>query len=305
MNSEQFLVSDHRLPTTDYQSFTWGKKTYVMGIINATPDSFSGDGLLGQAEMIATAVAQAKQFAADGADILDIGGESTRPGSQPVSAAEELARVIPVVTAVGQAVDLPISVDTYRADVAEAALQAGAHWINDVWGLRMDERMAAVVARHGCPVVIMHNRSQPKNVAQQASLGGRYVGVAYEDLIEDMKQELQVSIDLALKAGVDPAQIIIDPGVGFGKTVSQNVKIVNELDKFKALGFPILLGTSRKSFIGYTLDLPPAERMEGTAATVAIGIDRGADIVRVHDVKAIVRVAKMTDKIVRMKEIRD
>ena len=279
--------------------FIWGERTYIMGILNVTPDSFSGDGLLSAGETVERAVAQARQFEADGADILDIGGESTRPGSAPISAEEEMARVIPVITAVRAATDLPISVDTYRAAVAEAALQAGADWVNDVWGLRMDTRMAGVVAAAGCPVVIMHNRSQPKNVVQTERLGGRYRGVAYDDLITYIKNELQASIDLALAAGVRPEKIIIDPGVGFGKTVNQNLQIVNELDQFKDLGFPILLGTSRKSFIGYTLDLPPDERLEGTAATVAIGIDRGADIARVHDVKEMARVARMTDKIVR------
>ncbi len=279
--------------------FIWGKRTYVMGILNITPDSFSGDGLLSAEETVARAVAQARQFAADGADILDIGGESTRPGSVPVSAEEELARIIPVITAVRTATDLPISIDTYRAAVAEAALQAGADWVNDVWGLRMDGRMADVVAAAGCPVIIMHNQSKPKDVAQTERLGGRYLGVEYDDLITDIKNELQTSIDLALAAGVQPEKIIIDPGVGFGKTVSQNLQIINELDQFKELGFPILLGTSRKSFIGYTLDLPPDERLEGTAVTIAIGIDRGADIVRVHDVKEMTRVARMTDSIVR------
>ncbi|MBE7529649.1 MAG: dihydropteroate synthase [Ardenticatenaceae bacterium] len=271
-----------------------------MGILNATPDSFSGDGLAVGADWVATAVQQAQQFAADGADILDIGGESTRPGSQPITAVEELARVIPVITAVRQAVDLPISVDTYRAEVAEAALAAGANWVNDVWGLRMDGRMAEVVAAAGCPIVIMHNRSKPKNVEQQDKLGGRYVSMEYSNLIGDIKRELQESIHLALAAGVQESQIIIDPGIGFGKTVDQNLQLLNQLDQLKELGFPILLGTSRKSFIGYTLDLPPDERIEGTAATIAIGINRGADIVRVHDVKVIARVAKMVDRIVRL-----
>jgi dihydropteroate synthase len=248
---------------------------------------------------VAAAVQQARQFVADGAHILDIGGESTRPGSTPVAAGEESERVLPLLRAVRGAVDVPISVDTYRAQVAEAALAAGADWINDVWGLRMDPEMVNVVAAAACPVVIMHNRSKPKNVAQEERLGGRYVGIEYEDLIADVKRELRASIDLALANGVKEEQIIIDPGVGFGKTVSQNVRLINELDQFKEMGFPILLGPSRKSFIGYTLDLPPQDRMEGTAATVAIGIDRGADIVRVHDVKAIARVARMVDRIVR------
>ncbi len=281
------------------KTFQWGTKTYVMGILNATPDSFSGDGVLQFDEFVEWAVAQAIQFAEDGADIIDIGGESTRPGSAPITAAEEKARVLPIIRAVRKAVSLPISVDTYRADVARAALDAGADWVNDVWGLRMDSQMAAVVAERGCPVVIMHNRSRPKDVAQTEQLGGRYVGVEYDDLFGDILRELQASIDLALAVGVSPAQIIIDPGIGFGKTVEQNLALVNRLDRFKTLGYPILLGTSRKSFIGYTLDLPPDDRVEGTAATVAIGIDRGADIIRVHDVKVMARVAKMTDALVR------
>ncbi len=279
--------------------FEWGKKTYVMGILNITPDSFSGDGVLVHEDVISAAVTQAQQFAADGADIIDIGGESTRPGSTPVTESEELARVIPVIEAVKTAVSLPISIDTYRANVAEAALAAGASWVNDVWGFRMDPRIAQVTAQADCPVVLMHNRSKPKDVAQEERLGGRYIGVKYNNLIADIKRELGESVELALNAGVKEANIILDPGIGFGKTVSQNLQLVNQLDQFKTMGFPILLGTSRKSFIGYTLDLPPEERLEGTAATVAIGIDRGADIVRVHDVKPIVRLAKMTDAIVR------
>ena len=281
------------------KTFPWGERTYVMGILNATPDSFSGDGLWASAAGLELAVAQAQQMVADGADILDIGGESTRPGSTPVGADEELARVVPVIEAVRTAVSVPISVDTYRASVAAAALDAGAEWINDVWGLRMDPDMAALVAARGCPVVIMHNRSKPKDVAQEERLGGRFVGVAYDDLLADVSRELLQSVDLAFAAGVRPEQIILDPGVGFGKTVSQNLQLINELDQIKALGYPVLLGPSRKSFIGYTLDLPPEERLEGTAAAVAIGIDRGADIVRVHDVRAMARVARMTDALVR------
>ncbi len=250
-------------------------------------------------DVIAKAVAQAKQFVADGADIIDIGGESTRPGSTPVDAAEEMARVIPVIKAVRRAVDVPISIDSYRASVAEAALAAGANWLNDVWGARMDADMAKLAAQAGCPIVLMHNRSKPKDVAQEEKLGGRFVGVNYNDLIADIKQELQESIDICLNAGVQTSQIILDPGIGFGKTVEQNLQLLNQLDQFKTMGFPILMGSSRKSFIGYTLDLPPDQRVEGTAATVAIGIDRGADIVRVHDVQAMARVARMTDAVVR------
>ena len=285
-------------------TFQWGQRTYVMGIINATPDSFSGDGVaMGESstgDAMARAVEQAQQFLADGADILDVGGESTRPGSLPVSAEAELARVVPVVRALRVACpEATISVDTYRATVAAAALDAGADWVNDVWGLRMDPDMAALVADRGCPVVIMHNRSKPKDVAQGQRLGGRYVGIHYGDLLGDIAQELAEQMALALAAGVREEQIILDPGIGFGKTVEQNVELLDRLGELKSLGRPLLIGPSRKSFIGYTLDLPPDDRMEGTAATVAIGIDRGADIVRVHDVRAIARVARMTDRIVR------
>jgi dihydropteroate synthase len=279
--------------------FNWNERTIIMGIINATPDSFSGDGLLSDGDVVKRALAQAHQFVAAGADILDVGGESTRPGSQPTTAELETARVLPVIRAIRAELDVPISVDTYRAGVAAAALDAGANWVNDVWGLRMDPAMAGLVAQRGCPVVIMHNRSQPKNIEQETRLGGRYVGVAYDDLLTDIRRELEESIDLALAAGVGREQIIIDPGIGFGKTVSQNLTLLNRLDYFKEMGYPILLGPSRKSFIGYTLDLPPAERVEGTAATIAIGIDRGANIIRVHDVGPMVRVARMTDAIVK------
>ncbi len=278
----------------------WGRRTYVMGIVNVTPDSFSGDGLALAAEFERQATAQAVAFLADGADIVDIGGESTRPGSVPVTADEEKARVLPAIRAVRAATpDALISVDTYRADVAAAALEAGADWINDVWGLRMDGRMAGLVAERGCPVVIMHNRSKPRDVAQEQRLGGRYVGVHYDDLLGDVKAELSEQVDLAFAAGIRPEQIILDPGIGFGKTVAQNLELLDRLGELKALGFPLLIGPSRKSFIGFTLDLPPEQRLEGTAATVAIGIARGADIVRVHDVAAMARIARMTDAIVR------
>ena len=279
--------------------FAWGVKTYVMGIINVTPDSFSGDGLATQKDFVSAAVRQALEYVAAGADLLDVGGESTRPGSQPVGAAEELRRVEQVIGAIRAEVDVPISVDTYRSTVAEAALAAGADWINDVWGLRMDAGTGRVAAEASCPLVLMHNRSKPKSVEQETRLGGRYIGIQYDDLIADVRRELQESVDLALAQGVSENRIVVDPGIGFGKTVDQNLRLLDELDGLKALGFPILLGSSRKSFIGYTLDLPPGERVEGTAATVAIGIDRGADIVRVHDVREMVRVARMTDAIVR------
>lgn len=285
-------------------NWEWGKRTHIMGIINATPDSFSGDGLLSDEDLVARALAQARQFVADGADILDVGGESTRPGSTPVTAESEKSRILPVIRAlraeaIRAELDVLISVDTYRAEVAAAALDAGANWVNDVWGLRMDPDMAGLVAERGCPIVMMHNRSRPKDVEQETRLGGRYVGVDYENLLTDIRRELEESIDLALSAGVGRAQIIIDPGIGFGKTVSQNLTLLNRLDYFKEMGYPILLGPSRKSFIGYTLDLPPDQRVEGTAAAIAIGIDRGANIIRVHDVRQMVRVARMTDAIVK------
>ncbi len=279
--------------------FAWGVKTYVMGIINVTPDSFSGDGIAEKQDFVAAAVRQALEFVASGADIVDVGGESTRPGSEPIGADEELQRIERVIAGIRAEVDVPISVDTYKADVAEAALSAGADWINDVWGLRMDPNMARLAAKAGCPIVLMHNRSKPKSVEQEARLGGRYVGIEYDNLIVDVQRELLESVEIAQDHGVSADRIIVDPGIGFGKTISQNLRLLDELDAFKELGYPILLGSSRKSFIGYTLDLPPDERVEGTAATVAIGIDRGADIVRVHDVRAMARVARMTDEIVR------
>jgi dihydropteroate synthase len=280
-------------------SFEWGTQTYVMGIINATPDSFSGDGLLHNDDWLAAAVAQARQFAADGAHILDVGGESTRPGAQPVSATEEISRVVPLIKMLAQQVNLPISVDTYRAEVARAALDAGAHMVNDVWGLRMDPGLARLCAKRNVPVIVMHNRSKPRDVVQDERLGSSYLGANYNDLLADVALELQHSIDLAQQAGIPAEHIIIDPGIGFGKTVAQNLTLINRLDHFRQLGQPILLGPSNKSFIGHTLDLPVTERAEGTAATIAIGIDRGADIVRVHQVKEMARLAKMTDALVR------
>lgn len=302
MLAEHDLSGLRRLPLPLF----WGRRTHVMGIINVTPDSFSGDGLLGSgtAETVGRAVKQAREFEVAGADIIDIGGESTRPGSRPVSAEEEKARILPLVEAIRRAVRIPISIDTYRAEVAAAALAAGAEWVNDVWGLRMDPDMAGLVADTGCPVVIMHNRSRPKDVAQQDRLGGRYVGIHYEDLLADVIRELRENVAVGLDQGVKPDQIIIDPGIGFGKSVLQNLRLIDQLSALRVLDYPLLVGPSRKSFIGYTLDLPPEERVEGTAATVAIAIDRGADIIRVHDVRAMVRVARMTDSIVRRRQWR-
>ena len=280
--------------------FKWGVRTYIMGILNVTPDSFSGDGLAqAGGDVVPVAVAQALQLVADGADILDVGGESTRPGAVAVGADEELARVIPVISALAAETDIPISIDTYKAKVAAAALEAGASIVNDVWGLRMDPEMAGLVAARRAPVVLTHNRSRPRDAVQEARLGGRYVGAKYDDLLGDVTRELQASIALAHAAGVADEQIILDPGIGFGKTVEQNLELTRRLAHFTRLGYPLLYGSSRKSFIGYTLDLPPGERAAGTAATVAIAIEHGADIVRVHDVRMIARVARMTDAIVR------
>lgn len=282
-------------------TFEWGSRTYVMGILNVTPDSFSGDGLLeNKNDGVEIAIRQAGQFLEWGADILDVGGESTRPGSQPVGAEEERERVVPVIEAIAK--NFPralVSVDTYKATVAEAAFRAGAHILNDVWALRADPQLASVAAKFRVPVILMHNRSNPASVEVRQQLGNAYLGSTYENLMDDVKRELLVSVDLALKAEVEESQIILDPGVGFGKTREHNLELINRLDEIRALGYPVLLGPSRKSFIGFTLDLPADQRVEGTAATIAVGITRGADIVRVHDVREMVRVAKMTDAIVR------
>jgi dihydropteroate synthase len=271
-----------------------------MGILNITPDSFSGDGIIARGDTIQLAVEQAKDFLANGADILDVGGESTRPGSQPVTADEEMERVIPVIEAMAK--EFPnalISIDTYKANVAQMAFKAGAHILNDVWALRADPELASVAAALRIPVILMHNRSNPASVEVRQQLGNAYIGSTYEDLMEDVKRELLISVELALKAGIEETRIVLDPGIGFGKTREHNLELINRLDEIRALGYPVLLGPSRKSFIGFTLDLPADQRVEGTAATIAVGIARGADIIRVHDVKEMARVAKMTDAIVR------
>jgi len=281
---------------------SWGSRTYVMGILNVTPDSFSGDGLISSQDVGAAAVAQAQRFVQAGADILDIGGESTRPGAQAVSVAEELERVLPVLEQVARLdLDAILSIDTYKSEVAEAALKTAPVWINDVWGLRADPRLAELAARQQAPLILMHNQSKPASVELQERLGGRYTGIHYQNLLEDVKRELLESVGLAKQAGVTDESIILDPGLGFGKTVEQNLELIDRLGEIRALGYPVLIGPSRKSFVGYTLDLPPDQRLEGTAACVAIGVSRGADIVRVHDVEPMVRVARMTDAIVRKK----
>jgi len=259
-----------------------GRKTLIMGILNVTPDSFS-DG--GRFDRLESALAQAYRMAEEGADIIDIGGESTRPGHNQISAEEELKRVMPVITALKKDHNfkVPLSIDTYKAAVAERALEAGVEMLNDVWGLRADKALGPVAARFKVPVCLMHNR----------------LSNLYEDLIPDIIAEINESIDLALQAGIGDRQIIVDPGIGFGKDVQQNLDVMRHLRDFCSLGYPLLLGTSRKSMIGKILDLPVEERLEGTAATVAYGISAGADLIRVHDIIEMKRVASMTDAMVR------
>jgi dihydropteroate synthase len=282
------------------QIFNWGARTFVMGILNVTPDSFSGDGLMSSGDILEQAVRQAEHFLRYHVDILDVGGESTRPGAQTVSADAELARVIPVIDAIHKNFpDALISIDTYKAKVAEAGFKAGAHILNDVWALRADPELATVAKRFNVPVILMHNRSNPASVEVRENLGNAYSGSEYENLIEDVKRELMMSVDIAKQAGVEEKNIILDPGIGFGKKREHNLELINRLGEVRALGYPVLLGPSRKSFIGFTLDLPADERVEGTAAAIAVGITRGADIIRVHDVKEMTRVAKMTDALVR------
>ena len=278
----------------------WGSRTFIMGIINITPDSFSGDGLLDEENVKNAAVEKAAVFIKEGVDILDVGGESTRPGADFVGEEEEISRVGPVIETIrANYPRVLISVDTYKANVAREAIRVGADWINDVWGLRGDPEMGSVAAEYQAPVILMHNRLKSGSPQIEEGLGGRYVGTEYQDLILDIRSELIESVSLAHQAGIKDENIILDPGIGFGKTVAQNLELLDRLDEIKSLGYPMLVGPSRKSFIGYTLDLPPEERIEGTAAAVALAIDRGADIIRVHDVRVMTRAARMTDAIAR------
>jgi len=258
----------------------FGKRTLVMGILNVTPDSFSDGGKFFDTGI---AVDHAQKMIAEGADIIDVGGESTRPGFSEISAEEELSRVLPVVKELVSKIKVPISVDTYKASVARRLLDVGAAIVNDVWGFQKEPELARVAAEFKCPVVLMHNQ----------------VGTQYRNLMGDILSFLRKSIEIAETAGVDPEKVIVDPGIGFGKDLDQSLEVMNRLEEFKSLGKRILLGTSRKSMIGKTLDLPVTDRVEGTAATVTLGIAKGIDIVRVHDVKEMVRVAKMTDAMVR------
>lgn len=266
------------------QTFRWGARTFVMGIVNVTPDSFSGDGLLGGGDPVAAAVEQARQMADEGADLLDIGGESTRPRHAAVDEAEELQRVIPVVRAIREALpSMPITIDTTKGVVAEAALAAGANAINDIWGVGEDGTLARIAASRGVPIILMHNRAKPR----------------YADLIGEVIEDLRRAVDRAVAAGVPRTSVIVDPGIGFGKTAEQNLVLLRHLNELRVLGRPILLGTSRKSTLGKVLDLPADQRLEATLATTALGIAAGADIVRVHDVQANVRAARIADAIVR------
>ena len=262
------------------EPLTWGSRTYVMGIINISPDSFSGDGL--GADLPAV-VEQALRFEEDGADFLDLGAESTRPGSTPVSPDEELKLLMPALEAIAPRVKVPISVDTYKAPVARQAIVSGATIINDIWGGKADPPLAEVAARSGAPLILMHNQKTRK----------------YRRLLPEIFDSLNQSAELARQAGVPVESIILDPGIGFGKTPDHNLEILRRLPEFKALGYPILVGTSRKSTIGLVLDLPVEERLEGTAATVALSIAGGADIVRVHGVKEMARVCRMSDAVIR------
>lgn len=263
--------------------FALGERTLLMGILNVTPDSFS-DG--GKFNNIDNALEQARLMVQEGIDILDVGGESTRPNSQAVSEQEEMERVIPVMERVLKELDVAVSIDTYKAAVAEEALKLGAHMLNDVWGLKEDPEIASVAARYQVPVCIMHNRKVHQ----------------YQDLMKDIISDLRESLNIALEAGVKSENIILDPGIGFAKNLQENLEVMYHLEEIVAMGYPVLLGTSRKSMIGKVLDLPPEERMEGTAATVTLGITRGVDIVRVHDIKYMKRVVDVTDAMVRRPE---
>ncbi|MCK4354222.1 MAG: dihydropteroate synthase [Dehalococcoidia bacterium] len=266
-------------------TFHWGRRTYIMGIVNLSPDSFAGDGL----SNIEAAVGQAKRMAIEGADILDIGGESTRPSSTPISVDEELGRVIPALEKLAEEVTLPLSIDTYKLEVARKALDAGVNMINDIWGLKQEPGLAELAAQRKVPLILMSNQ---RDISPHHD-------VIFPDIITAVIADLHRAIQQALAMGVPPENIIIDPGIGFGKTQEQNLELMRRLEELKRLGKPILLASSRKSIIGRVLNSPPEQSLEGTMATVAIGIAKGVDIVRVHDVKEIARVCKMSDAIIR------
>lgn len=274
------MLEHYRKPLTiNGITLDYTKETFIMGILNVTPDSFS-DG--GNYTSVVKAVAQAKKMVAEGAKIIDVGGESTRPGHVEISEEEEIARVVPVIEALVREVHAVISIDTYKANVAEAAINAGAHMINDVWGAKADARMASVAAQYNVPIILMHNRDNTD----------------YKYFWLEVHKDLQQSLAIARAAGVPDAHIILDPGIGFGKTTAQNIKMMQHLPDLVAMGYPVLLATSRKSMIGNVLDLPTAERLEGTMATVVYGIDRGCHMMRLHDIEPMRRAMKMTDVLV-------
>lgn len=262
--------------------FNLGERTYIMGILNVTPDSFSDGGSYNEVEL---AVKQAKRLVEEGADIIDVGGESTRPNAKTVSIEEEINRVVPIIKAIKKEIDIPISIDTYKSQTARAALLAGADIINDVWGFKKDVEMAKVASEFQVPCILMHNREQKP----------------YKKLMKDMIFDLVESINIALDSGVKRENIILDPGIGFAKTYEENLKVMNNLEKIVDLGYPVLLGTSRKSMIGLTLDLPVDQRVEGTISTSILGIMKGCSFIRVHDVEANKRAVIMADTIIRAK----
>lgn len=270
---------------TEYIKFPWGTKTFIMGIINATPDSFSGDGTSFDLE---ASIIKAKEFVELGVDVLDIGGESSRPSGiydsvKPINIDEELERVIPVIEAIRSITDIPISIDTWKSEVAKEAINSGASIVNDIWGLKKDSNMASVIAQNNVAIILTHNGTS----------------IQYGDVVKETVSEITIMIESAINSGISKDQIIIDPGFGFGKNTVQNLEILNNLNDYKKIGLPVLIGTSRKSTIGYVLDLPVDKRIEGTAATVAIAISKKVDIVRVHDVSEMIKVAKMSDAIIR------
>ena len=284
-------MSQTRVTRRNKPKFNWGERTYVMGIVNVTPDSFSGDGVTD----IDAAVTQAQRFEEEGADILDVGGESTRPGSSEITVEEELKRVVPVIEHLAGKVKIPISIDSYKYEVVKQALEAGASIVNDQWGLKKEPKLANLAVRKKVPIILMSNQRDKGSFDSDTERDTS----EYPDVIAEVICSLNDSVAIAVKEGVPGENIIIDPGIGFGKTWQQDIEIIRRLKELKMLGLPILIGTSRKSLIKMVLNLPADQRVEGTAATVAIGIANGADIVRVHDVKQIVRVCKMADAIVR------
>jgi len=269
--SQVIQCGPHRL---EYQH-----RTLIMGILNVTPDSFSDGGKFNDNKK---ALIHAKEMVRDGADIIDIGGESTRPGHEPINTKEEISRIVPVISELSKEISIPISIDTYKAETAKSALEAGAHIINDVWGAKKDPEIANVAAEHDVPIILMHNRENRN----------------YTNFIRDVLQDIYESISIAKKAGVKDENIILDPGIGFAKDVKENIEMMKNLDKLVGLGYPVLLATSRKTMIGQILDLPVGERLEGTGATICFGIEKGCQLIRVHDVKEMSRMAKMMDVLV-------